>query len=106
MLLLLLLRLCSCLLANQGQPAACDEYKIALSKCASSAVPIMAAVKSRCQPYIHAFDACLNENRNATDQEVQANCGHRLKALWQCTEATKKEEERKLNAPKAADSPV
>ncbi|CAO1620436.1 unnamed protein product [Parajaminaea phylloscopi] len=92
-----------CILANQKDPGACEPYKVALSQCASAAVPIMAAVKARCEPQIRAFDACLKENSSAqiTDEEVNERCGPRLRELWKCTEATKREEERKASMPQS-----
>lgn len=97
-----------CILANQADLSACEQYKIDLSKCASAAVPIIAAVKARCEPQIRLFDACLkgNSSPSITDEQVNERCGPRLRELWKCTEATKREEQHKANRPQTAAGPL
>ncbi|PWN34804.1 uncharacterized protein FA14DRAFT_132581 [Meira miltonrushii] len=85
-----------CILSHRGDQdggeSACEAERQTLSKCAANAVPLVATVKSRCQSQIRAYDACLLAGRSDDDEQITQRCTPALKALWQCTEAVKREE--------------
>lgn len=94
-----------CILANQKDPSACDEYRASLSRCASDAVPLVSAIKRRCEPALKAYDACLAAHTHEGDEALAKACTPALGELWRCTEAVKKEEADKI-AKKGQQAPV
>lgn len=80
-----------CILANQKNPGACEEYKVALSRCAADAVPILNEIKTRCAAQVMAYDKCLEQFTSKGDAELEKNCTPRLRDLWFCTEKVKHE---------------
>lgn len=81
-----------CILANQSDPSACDTYKASLSRCAANAVPLLGAIKRRCDAQVRAYDLCLEKNAKEGDEAVAQACTPKLRELWQCTEMVKREE--------------
>ncbi|WFD31713.1 hypothetical protein MSPP1_002752 [Malassezia sp. CBS 17886] len=78
-----------CVVANKGDAAPCREPQQALAQCAADAVPLLQAVKSQCGQFIRAYDACLEENKSAGEEQLARSCTPRLRDLWQCTENVK-----------------
>ncbi|ETS59507.1 hypothetical protein PaG_06426 [Moesziomyces aphidis] len=80
-----------CILANQQNPGACEPYKVELSRCAASAVPLLNEIKNRCVAQVVAYDRCLEQFTSKGDAELEKNCTPRLRDLWFCTEKVKRE---------------
>ncbi|PKI83775.1 hypothetical protein MVES1_002087 [Malassezia vespertilionis] len=80
-----------CIVANKGDASKCVEPQRALSQCAARAVPMLQTVKERCGPLIRAYDMCVSQYSQKSDDEVAAACTPKLRALWECTEAVKQE---------------
>lgn len=80
-----------CILANQQNPSACESYKVELSRCAASAVPLLNEIKNRCVAQVIAYDKCLEQFTSKGDAELEKNCTPRLRDLWFCTEKVKRE---------------
>lgn len=81
-----------CILANQANPSSCDEHRVALSKCAADAVPLLSTIKKTCEPQLRAYDACLAANTHKGDEELSNQCTPVLRKLWECTEFVKRQE--------------
>ncbi|KIS69696.1 uncharacterized protein UMAG_10074 [Mycosarcoma maydis] len=84
-----------CILANQQNPGACEQYKTELSRCAASAVPLLNEIKNRCVAQVIAYDKCLEQFTSKGDTELEKNCTPKLRDLWFCTEKVKREIEAK-----------
>ncbi|EST04829.1 Ubiquinol-cytochrome C reductase hinge domain protein [Kalmanozyma brasiliensis GHG001] len=87
-----------CILANQQNPSACEQYKTELSRCAASAVPLLNEIKNRCVAQVIAYDRCLEQFTSQGDEALERNCTPKLRDLWFCTEKVKREVEEKGNA--------
>ncbi|SJX62620.1 related to MIC14-mitochondrial intermembrane space protein, required for normal oxygen consumption [Sporisorium reilianum f. sp. reilianum] len=87
-----------CILANQQNPGACEQYKTELSRCAAAAVPLLNEIKNRCAAQVIAYDKCLEQYTSKGDAELEKNCTPKLRDLWFCTEKVKREIESKDNA--------
>lgn len=89
-----------------GGVSACNPLRIALSACASEAVPLVSHVKHQCQAQIQAYDACLQRGQNDSDEEIAQRCTPALKNLWTCTEAVKRDVAAKEGKPTRGASDV
>lgn len=69
--------------------APCAEPQAALTACASRAVPMLKQVKEQCGAAIRAYDLCLQQNAQGSDEHVAHACTPKLRTLWECTERVK-----------------
>lgn len=81
-----------CILANQSNHSACDQYRQELSSCASEAVPLLATVKRKCQRQLQDYDLCLKQGEHDNDEQITSRCIAALRNLHLCTEAVRREE--------------
>lgn len=56
---------------------------------ADSRIPHLAKMKAACFNQINEYQACLTKHSSAPDEKIQEECGAKLKALWECTDANK-----------------
>ncbi|PWN18783.1 hypothetical protein BCV69DRAFT_284767 [Microstroma glucosiphilum] len=97
----------NCILSNPSNPSLCEPQKASLSACASSAIPLLSAIKSQCAPQINAFDSCLKSNASeeVSDEVMEKKCGGALTELWRCTEVVKRREGLKAGEAVPVGSP-
>lgn len=81
-----------CILANQKDQSVCDPYRRELAACASDAIPLVAAVKRKCQRQIQDYDFCLKQGESDNDDQIVSRCVGALRNLHQCTEAVRRDE--------------
>lgn len=60
-----------------------------------SSVPHLSELKNACAEPISIYRTCLDKNASLSNETVSEVCGGPLKALWECTERTMGEIERK-----------
>ncbi|GMK57645.1 hypothetical protein CspeluHIS016_0404790 [Cutaneotrichosporon spelunceum] len=65
--------------------AICREQGRALAN-----VPYLAEMKRACFTHIEGYRACLDTHGSKSDEVIEAECGDKLKKLWECTDAMKK----------------
>jgi len=85
----------------QGQAlAACADARSVLHHLKSRyeadiSVPHLSELKNACAEPISIYRTCLDANASLSNETVSEVCGGPLKALWECTERTMGEIERK-----------
>jgi hypothetical protein len=62
---------------------------------ADVSVPHLSELKNACAESISIYRTCLDKNASLSNETVSEVCGEPLKALWECTERTMDEIERK-----------
>jgi hypothetical protein len=60
-----------------------------------TSVPHLSELKNACAEPISIYRTCLDKNASLSNETVSEVCGEPLKALWECTERTMGEIERK-----------
>ncbi|BEI80504.1 hypothetical protein CcaverHIS002_0110330 [Cutaneotrichosporon cavernicola] len=60
-------------------------------RCADESVPYLAEMKRACFTHIEAYRTCLDTHGSKPDDVIEAECGDKLKKLWECTDKTKNE---------------
>ena len=58
-------------------------------------VPHLSELKNACAEPISKYRTCLDANASLSNETLSEVCGEPLKALWECTEKTMGEIERK-----------
>lgn len=53
-------------------------------------VPYLAEMKRACFTHIEAYRTCLDKFGDKPDSVIESECGPAMKALWECTDKTKK----------------
>ncbi|BEI88308.1 uncharacterized protein CcaverHIS019_0110260 [Cutaneotrichosporon cavernicola] len=76
---------------NGDWSAICREQGRALTRCADESVPYLAEMKRACFTHIEAYRTCLDTHGSKPDDVIEAECGDKLKKLWECTDKTKNE---------------
>jgi hypothetical protein len=85
----------------QGQAlAACADARSVLfpldhRQSTHTSVPHLSELKNACAEPISIYRTCLDKNASLSNETVSEVCGEPLKALWECTERTMGEIERK-----------
>jgi len=84
----------------QGQAlAACADARSVISSdhrgSTDTSVPHLSELKNACAEPISIYRTCLDKNASLSNETVSEVCGGPLKALWECTERTMGEIERK-----------
>lgn len=85
----------------QGQAlAACADARSVLfllhhRQGTNISVPHLSELKNACAEPISIYRTCLDKNASLSNETVSEVCGGPLKALWECTERTMGEIERK-----------
>lgn len=62
---------------------------------ANISVPHLSELKNACAEPILIYRTCLDKHASLSNETVSEVCGEPLKALWECTERTMGEIERK-----------
>lgn len=61
----------------------CDIYQQS-----DYSVPHLAELKASCAEQIAAYRQCLEKHSSQPDEVISKNCGGLMKTLWECTEKT------------------
>ncbi|KAN0062446.1 hypothetical protein ACQY0O_005337 [Thecaphora frezii] len=79
-----------CILLHHPDPTPCAAAKTELSRCASSAVPLLASIKSMCAAQVVAYDRCLARHTADGDEQLEKHCTPLLRDLWRCSDRAKR----------------
>ncbi|WWD18810.1 hypothetical protein CI109_103265 [Kwoniella shandongensis] len=89
-----------CVLKNQAEDwnTICRPEGRALAACADASVPHLSELKNSCAPQISTYRQCLDKHSSQSEEAIGEKCGGLMKELWECSERTMKEIEKREGA--------